>query len=117
MTQAECQKYAQKKYDIALHIAQLRTELADLQRLSRVFRAEKMLQITEAVNEGGKPLYSNAEKREAALALIEQSDAEQSSRLERIEEIERELPLTIVNQQYAADLLQIGVAFPTEIEV
>jgi hypothetical protein len=114
MNEEQAIDLAQKKNNLALQIRTWREELAAVQRELKIRRRTMMDEITQLKGADGKPLHSNADKREAALDAREREDPATFDMLGDIDRLTREIELASIDHAYQSDLLAIALAFAGE---
>lgn len=111
MTEKHLTDLASAKRAASEKMLDLATRKATLERDVRARRAGTMAVITAETDANGKPLYTNADKREAACELRLAEDPSHQADLVAIEAISSELAHTRIAYDFDSDMLRIGLAF------
>ncbi len=102
--------YAQSRRVNAENALKYLTEVASIERQLKETELRVMTDVANAVDEGGKALFSNAEKRQAEVNARLAADAEYTSMKATAEDFRLKASTEQIWGQYHADMIRIYCA-------
>ncbi len=106
--------YADERKSISQRLLGLREESANLHREVKKLELQHTVAIANETDDFGKPMYSNAEKRQAELNNRVDMDPAIKTMNDRIAVLDHEIAVGEIDRQYAIDMLGIHTAFAGE---